>query len=41
MSSGRVRNEEGDLWVEKLIEKEEKGMYEYNFYLTHPVCYSS
>ena len=40
MSSGRVRNEEGDLLVKKLIEKEEKEMYGYNFYLTHPVCYS-
>ena len=29
-----------DLWVKKFIEKEEKGMYEYNFYLTHPMCYS-
>ena len=25
----------------KLIEKEEKGIYGYNFYLTNPVCYST
>ena len=30
----------GRLMLEKLIEKEEKGMYGYNIYLTHPVCYS-
>ena len=29
-----------DLWVNKLIEKEEKGIYGYNFYLTNPACYS-